>query len=95
MDLSWSTLPKARILALLGPAANTVDRIGLAEVVDRKVGPRPGEKVSTGIALEGAVLNTLGFGLSPPTSWVLGPGVTPEPKPWKFAPSSDSPYPPF
>lgn len=48
-------------LAHLGLVAGIMDRIGLAEVVDRKVGARPGEKVSTGTALKAAVLNALGF----------------------------------
>ncbi|MCS7219569.1 MAG: IS1634 family transposase [Thermus sp.] len=76
-------------LAHLGLVAGIMDRIGLAEVVDRKVGPRPGEKISTGTALKAAVLNALGFVASPlylfghffqgkPTEHLLGPGVTPE-----------------
>lgn len=76
-------------LAHLGLVAGIMDRVGLAEVVDRKVGARPGEKVSTGTALKAAVLNALGFVASPlylfghffqgkPTEHLLGPGVTPE-----------------
>jgi len=46
-------------LGHLGLVASTVDRIGLVPLVDERVGPRPGEKVSTGVALvspEGATL---------------------------------------
>jgi len=57
--------------------------------VDRLVGPRPGEKVSTGMALKAAILNALGFVASPlylfghffqgkPTELLLGPGITPD-----------------
>jgi len=48
-------------LVHLGLVAGIMDRIGLVEVVDQKVGPRPQEKVSTGMALKAAVLNALGF----------------------------------
>lgn len=76
-------------LAHLGLIAGIMDRIGLVETVDGFVGPRPGEKVSTGMALRAAVLNALGFVSSPlylfghffqgkPTALLLGPGVTPD-----------------
>jgi len=44
----------------LGLVASALDRIRLAQTVDRLVGPRPGEKVSTGMALKAAILNALG-----------------------------------
>ena len=44
----------------LGLVASALDRIRLVESVDRLVGPRPGEKVSTGMALKAAILNALG-----------------------------------
>ena len=46
-------------LGHLGLVAGIVDRVGLVPLVDERVGPRPGEKVSTGVALvspEGATL---------------------------------------
>ncbi|WP_119340932.1 IS1634 family transposase, partial [Meiothermus hypogaeus] len=76
-------------LAHLGLVAGIMDRMKLVETVDHQVGPRPNEKVSTGVALKAAVLNALGFVTSPlylfshffqgkPTELLLGPGVTPE-----------------
>jgi len=76
-------------LAHLGLVAGIMDRMKLVETVDQQVGPRPNEKVSTGVALKAAVLNALGFVSSPlhlfshffqgkPTELLLGPGVTPE-----------------
>jgi transposase len=76
-------------LGHLGLVASVLDRIRLVETVDRLVGPRPGEKVSTGMALKAAILNALGFVASPlylfghpfqgkPTEHLLGPGVTPD-----------------
>jgi transposase len=76
-------------LGHLGLVASVLDRIRLVETVDRLVGPRPGEKVSTGMALKAALLNALGFVTSPlylfghffqgkPTEHLLGPGVTPD-----------------
>ena len=76
-------------LGHLGLVASVLDRIRLVETVDRLVGPRPGEKVSTGMALKAAILNALGFVTSPlylfghpfqgkPTEHLLGPGVTPD-----------------
>ena len=76
-------------LGHLGLVASIVDRIGLVPLVDERVGPRPGEKVSTGVALKAAILNALGFVTSPlylfghywegkPTEWLLGEGITPE-----------------
>jgi len=44
----------------LGLVASVLDRIRLVQSVDRLVGPRPGEKVSTGMALKAAILNALG-----------------------------------
>jgi hypothetical protein len=44
----------------LGLVASVLDRIRLVQTVDRLVGPRPGEKVSTGMALKAAILNVLG-----------------------------------
>jgi hypothetical protein len=38
-------------LAHLGLVAGIMDRMKLVETVDRQVGPRPNEKVSTGVAL--------------------------------------------
>lgn len=66
-----------------------MNRIGLVPLVDERVGPRLGEKVSTGVALRAAMLNALGFVTSPlylfghywegkPTEWLPGEGVTPE-----------------
>ena len=43
----------------LGLVASVLGRIRLVESVDRLVGPRPGEKVSTGMALKAAILNVL------------------------------------
>ena len=43
-------------LGHLGLVASIVDRIGLVPLVDERVGPRPGEKVSTGVALKAAIL---------------------------------------
>jgi len=76
-------------LAHLGLVAGIMDRMKLVETVDHQVGPRPNEKVSTGVALKAAVLNALGFVSSPlylfghffqgkPTELLLGPGVTPD-----------------
>jgi transposase len=76
-------------LGHLGLVASVLDRIRLVETVDRLVGPRSGEKVSTGMALKAAILNALGFVASPlylfghffqgkPTEHLLGPGVTPD-----------------
>jgi transposase len=76
-------------LGHLGLVASVLDRIRLVETVDRLVGPRPGEKVSTGMALKAALLNALGFIASPlylfghffqgkPTEHLLGPGITPD-----------------
>ncbi len=76
-------------LGRLGLVASILDQIGLAQTVDRFVGPRPGEKGSTGMALKAAILNALGFVPSPlylfghffqgkPTELLLGPGITPE-----------------
>ena len=76
-------------LGHLGLVASVLDRIRLVETVDRLVGPRPGEKVSTGMALKAALLNALGFVASPlylfghpfqgkPTEHLLGPSVTPD-----------------
>ena len=45
-----------------------LDRIRLVQTVDRLVGPRPGEKVSTGMALKAAILNVLG-------EWALRRGL--------------------
>jgi len=44
----------------LGLVASALGRIRLVQSVDRLVGPRPGEKVSTGMALKAAILNVLG-----------------------------------
>ncbi|GIW36312.1 MAG: hypothetical protein KatS3mg073_0457 [Meiothermus sp.] len=76
-------------LGHLGLVASILDQIDLVQTVDRFVGPRPGEKVSTGMALKAAILNALGFLTSPlylfshywegkPTEWLLGEGITPE-----------------
>jgi hypothetical protein len=42
-------------LGHLSLVASVLDRIRLVETVDRLVGPRPGEKVSTGMALKAAI----------------------------------------
>jgi hypothetical protein len=42
-------------LGHLGLVASALDRIRPVETVDRLVGPRPGEKVSTGMALKAAL----------------------------------------
>ena len=47
-------------LGHLGLVASVLDRIRLVQTVDRLVGPRPEEKVSTGMALKAAILNALG-----------------------------------
>jgi len=52
-------------LGHLGLVASVLDRIQLVETVDRLVGPIPGEKVPTGMALKAAILNALGFVASP------------------------------
>jgi len=44
----------------LGLVSSVLGRIRLVQSVDRLVGPRPGEKVSTGMALKAAILNALG-----------------------------------
>jgi len=44
----------------LGLVASALDSIRLVQTVDRLVGPRPGEKVSTGMTLKAAILNVLG-----------------------------------
>ncbi|RTI35066.1 DUF4277 domain-containing protein, partial [Thermus scotoductus] len=56
------TTPNLQVYDLghLGLVASIVDQIGLVQTVDRFVGPRPGEKVSTGMALKAAILNALG-----------------------------------
>jgi len=85
------TPPNLQIYDLghLGLVASVLDRIQLVQTVDRLVGPRPGEKVSTGMALKAALLNALGFVAAPlylfghffqgkPTELLLGPGVTPD-----------------
>jgi len=61
------TLPNPQVYDLghLGRVASILDRIRLVENVDRFVGPRPGEKVSTGMALRAAVLNALSFVCAP------------------------------
>jgi len=76
-------------LAHLGLVAGIMDRIKLVETVDHQVGPRPNEKVSTGVALKAAILNALGFVAAPlylfghffqgkPTELLLGKGITPD-----------------
>ncbi len=61
------TTPNLQVYDLghLGLVASILDQIGLVQTVDRFVGPRPGEKVSTGMALKAAILNALGFVTSP------------------------------
>jgi hypothetical protein len=51
------TPPNLRVYDLghLGLLASVRDRIRLVETLDRLVGPRPGEKVSTGVALKAAI----------------------------------------
>jgi len=58
----------------LGLVASILDQIELVQTVDQFVGPRPGEKVSTGMALKAAVLNALGFVCSPLPLRPLLPG---------------------
>jgi hypothetical protein len=55
-------------LSHLGLVAGIIDRIGLVPLVDERVGPRPQELVSTGVALKVAILNALGFLTSPSTA---------------------------
>jgi len=73
----------------LSLVASVLDRIRLVQTVNRLVGPRPGEKVSTGMALKAALLNALGFVAAPlylfghffqgkPTELLLGKGITPD-----------------
>ena len=52
----------------LSLVASVLDRIRLVQTVNRLVGPRPGEKVSTGMALKAAILNVLG-------EWALRRGL--------------------
>jgi hypothetical protein len=47
--------PQVYDLGHLGLVASVLDRIRLVESVGRLVGPRPGEKVSTGMALKAAI----------------------------------------
>jgi len=86
--MPMETLPNPQVYDL-GLVASVLDRIRLVESVDRLVGPKPGEKVSTGMALKAALSNALGFVASPlhlfgrffqgkPTELLLGEGVTPD-----------------
>jgi len=43
-------------LGHLGLVTSVLDRIRLVQTVDRLVGPRPGEKVATGMALKATTL---------------------------------------
>ncbi len=56
-DLGMETPPNLQVYDLghLGLVASVRDRIRPVETVDRLVGPRPGEKVSTGMALKAAL----------------------------------------
>ena len=54
-------------LAHLGLVAGIMDRMELVETVDHQVGPRPNEKVSTGVALKAALLNAWASSLPPST----------------------------
>ena len=56
-DLGMETPPSLQVYDLghLGLVASVLDRIRLVKTVDRLVGPRPGEKVSTGMALKAAI----------------------------------------
>ncbi len=85
------TTPNLQVYDLghLGLVASILDQIELVQTVDQFVGPRPGEKVSTGMALKAAVLNALGFVSAPlylfghffqgkPSELLIGPGITPE-----------------
>jgi hypothetical protein len=55
--LGMETPPNLQVYDLghLGLVASVLDRIRLVETVDRLVGPRPGEKVSSGMALKAAL----------------------------------------
>ncbi|SDF40565.1 protein of unknown function [Thermus arciformis] len=46
-------------LGHLGLVAGIVDRIGPIPLVDQRVGSRPGEKASTGVALKAAIPKVL------------------------------------
>lgn len=73
----------------MGIVAGIVDKVGLVEEIDRRVGPHPQEHVSSGQALKARILNGLGF-LSVPlyvfgeffsgkaTDPLIGPGIEPE-----------------
>jgi hypothetical protein len=52
------TPPNLQVYELghLGLVTSVLDRIRLVQTVDRLVGPRPGEKVATGMALKTATL---------------------------------------
>ncbi|BDG25335.1 hypothetical protein TthSNM33_25290 (plasmid) [Thermus thermophilus] len=69
-------------LGHLGLVASIVDQIGLVQTVDRFVGPRLGEKVSTGMALKAAILNALGFVTSPSTSSATSSRASPPSCSW-------------
>jgi hypothetical protein len=55
--LGMETPPNLQVYDLGHPGlvASVLDRIRLVETVDRLVGPRPGEKISTGMALKAAI----------------------------------------
>jgi transposase len=70
----------------LGIVAGIIDRIGLVERVDERLGPSPDELVSSGQVLKAMILNGLGFVSAPmylfsrffegkPTEHLLGEGV--------------------
>lgn len=73
----------------LGIVAGIVDRIGLVEQVNERLGSTPEELVSSGQVLKAMILNALGFLSAPmylfsrffegkPTEHLLGEGVKPE-----------------
>ncbi len=81
------TTPNLQVYDLghLGLVASILDQIELVQTVDQFVGPRPGEKVSTGMALKAAVLNALGFVTSPSTSSATSSRASPPSGSWRPA----------
>jgi transposase len=73
----------------LGIVAGLVDEIGLVEIINKKLGIDPREKVSTGVIVKAMILNGLGFVSAPlylfgqffqgkATEQLLGEGIKPE-----------------
>ena len=69
--------------------AGLIDEIGIVEILNKRLGIDPREKVSTGVIVKAMLLNGLGFGTAPlylfgqffqgkATEQLLGEGVKPE-----------------